>query len=89
VASDAGVPFAGLWLEAPEAVLMARIDRRRHDASDATTDVIRHQLEQPTGTMTWHRIDASTPPAVVLERASGHVRAIAGPNIPRIDTAAS
>jgi hypothetical protein len=25
----------------------------------------------------------------VLERASGHVRAIAGPNIPRIDTAAS
>jgi aminoglycoside phosphotransferase family enzyme/predicted kinase len=89
VANEASVPFTGLWLEAPEAMLVSRIERRRHDASDATADVIRHQLEQPTGVVTWHRLDASTPPPVVLERAGAHVGAIGGANIGGIDAAAS
>jgi predicted kinase len=33
VAAAAGVPFIGLWLEAPEPVLIARTGRRRNDPS--------------------------------------------------------
>ena len=39
-AQAAGVPFLGLWLEAPLPVLEARISGRQHDASDATVDVL-------------------------------------------------
>jgi aminoglycoside phosphotransferase family enzyme/predicted kinase len=40
-ARRAGVPFLGLWLEAPLAALEARIDARKSDASDATAAVLR------------------------------------------------
>jgi aminoglycoside phosphotransferase family enzyme/predicted kinase len=59
VAADAGVPFAGFWLEAPEATLVARVQARRHDASDADASVIGLQREQDTGHIQWTRIDAS------------------------------
>lgn len=55
----AAVPFAGLWLQAPEARLVARVEQRQGDASDADADVVRHQLAQNTGTIGWHRVDAS------------------------------
>src|SRR5690606_6984604 len=44
VASRAGVPFAGLWLEAPPEVLETRIAARTGDASDADVAVLRRQL---------------------------------------------
>jgi hypothetical protein len=59
VARAAGLPFDGLWLEAPPATLAARVESRRADASDADAAVVRRQLEQPTGAITWRRIDAS------------------------------
>src|SRR5262249_32785720 len=40
-AAAAGVGFVGLWLQAPLAVLEARITARQRDASDATVDVLR------------------------------------------------
>jgi uncharacterized protein len=55
----AAVPFVGVWLEAPEARLVARVEQRQRDPSDADADVVRHQLGQNTGTIGWHRIDAS------------------------------
>jgi predicted kinase len=70
VATAAGVPFAGLWLDAPESVLIERADRRRLDPSDADAGVIRSQLAQSTGSITWHRIDASPAADVVLRRAA-------------------
>ena len=49
VAAAASVPFLGLWLDAPEAVLMARAEPRRHDPSDATADVIQSQRARGFG----------------------------------------
>ena len=45
VALDLNVPFGGLWLTAPEEVMVQRVAGRSNDASDATPDVVRRQLE--------------------------------------------
>jgi hypothetical protein len=58
VAEAARVPFAGLWLDAPERVLKDRVTTRKGDASDATADVVARQLDYDLGEMTWHRLDA-------------------------------
>ncbi len=49
VAKDAGVPFVGVWLDAPQDTLIARSSRRRGDASDADADVIRMQSNLEAG----------------------------------------
>jgi predicted kinase len=58
VAEAAGVPFAGIWLEAPPATMDRRLRARRHDASDASTEVLAQQLQQDLGTVEWVRIEA-------------------------------
>jgi aminoglycoside phosphotransferase family enzyme/predicted kinase len=89
VAREASVPFTGIWLDAPERVLIARVEQRRDDASDATADVIRRQREEPVGAVTWHRVDASRPAAVVIECANDHVRGPARAGAPSIAAEAS
>ena len=69
----AGVPFVGLWLEAPEPVLLARTAERRLDASDADAAVIRSQLAQDTGPITWQRLDASRDLEIVVRHARAAV----------------
>jgi predicted kinase len=69
VAAKAGVPFVGLWLDAPAEALAARIASRCGDASDATTAVLQHQLAYDLGTIDWHRIDASGPADAVIDAA--------------------
>jgi uncharacterized protein len=69
VAADAGVSFQGLWLTAPEDVLVRRVSARRGDASDATPDVLRQQLATDPGPSTWPTVDVSGPPEEVAERA--------------------
>jgi predicted kinase len=59
VAAAAQVPFVGVWLEAPESLLIARSEQRRLDASDADAAVIRGQLARNPGAISWHRFDAS------------------------------
>ena len=59
LARDLGVPFHGLWLECPEAVMVARVAARRGDASDATAKVVRRQLGYDLGAVSWHRIEVS------------------------------
>ena len=59
VAARHGVPFAGLWLEAPTAVLEARVAGRRGDVSDAGVAVLRMQLGYDLGEIDWARIDSS------------------------------
>ncbi|MFN7977830.1 MAG: AAA family ATPase [Vicinamibacterales bacterium] len=57
VADDAGVPFVGLWLDAPDDVLLARVTARQHDASDADAAVVRAQpVARPDD---WTVVDAS------------------------------
>lgn len=73
VAAATGTPFCGLWLEAPETVLTARVDARGPDASDADATVVRHQVRQDPGPINWHRIDANSRVDRVLARAAALV----------------
>jgi predicted kinase len=68
-ASDAGVPFQGLWLSAPADVLEHRIAERQTDASDATPEVLRRQLRADPGPIAWSRLDVSGSPDEILDAA--------------------
>ncbi len=59
VAVGAGVPFDGLWLEAPTSLAAGRLERRVNDASDATADVLDLQLRVDAGAMAWAKLDAA------------------------------
>ena len=72
IAGDAGVPFIGLWLDAPAETLAARVAARTGDASDATQDVLDRQLADDPGPMDWVRIDASG----TLEETEAAVRRV-------------
>jgi uncharacterized protein len=74
VASAASVPFMGLWLDAPESVLISRVEGRRNDPSDADAAVIRAQRDRDIGHMQWSRIDASHSPEAVLSNATDRLR---------------
>ena len=74
VAEAASVPFIGLWLEAPESVLVDRTVQRRHDASDADAAVVRMQLAQDAGDIGWNRLDGSLRPPSVLSSATDRIR---------------
>lgn len=74
VAAAVRVPFVGLWLDAPEPILIARSERRGPDASDAGASVIRQQVAQETGPIGWHRLDASPARDAVLRDALALLR---------------
>jgi hypothetical protein len=74
VATAAGVPFVGVWLDAPESVLISRTEQRRGDASDADAAVVRLQRAQDTGPIHWCRIDASASIDSVLATATACLR---------------
>jgi aminoglycoside phosphotransferase family enzyme/predicted kinase len=69
VAEAAGVPFAGIWLDAPPATMDRRLRARRHDASDASPEVLAQQLQLDPGTVEWVRIDARARPEDCLSAA--------------------
>jgi len=68
-ARAAGVPFIGLWLEAPPKLLAERIQARKDDASDATVSVLQRQLTYDLGPMDWIPLDASGDTATCLAAA--------------------
>jgi aminoglycoside phosphotransferase family enzyme/predicted kinase len=74
VARAAGVPFIGVWLEAPESVLIARTGQRRNDPSDADAGVVRMQHARDTGHIGWLRVDASRSAAWVLSSVRDHIQ---------------
>ena len=59
VADAANVTFVGLWLTAPADQLVGRADARTGDASDATGDIVRRQLDHDLGVIDWQVIDAA------------------------------
>jgi aminoglycoside phosphotransferase family enzyme/predicted kinase len=65
ISAELGVPFDGLWLEAPRAVLEARLRGRKGDASDADVVVLEAQLAYQLGEMRWGCVDVSGHPAQV------------------------
>jgi len=63
VAQRAGIAFHGVWLEAPLHLLESRIANRQGDASDATVETLKRQMDRDAGPGSWIRIDASGPVA--------------------------
>ncbi|GLR66789.1 kinase [Acidocella aquatica] len=66
LAARAGVGFCGVWLQAPVAVLEARLAERRGDASDADVLVMRGQAVE--GVVDWLVVDAAAGVEAQVER---------------------
>ena len=77
-AASAGVPFVGIWLDAPESIRAARAEARRFDASDADSRVVREQGAIESGVIRWHRLDGALPADDVERQA----RALVGAHRP-------
>ena len=71
LARDVGVPFHGIWLQADPEILVKRVAARRNDASDATPEVVRGQLQSDPGPFSagWTVVDAGGTLAETLGRA--------------------
>jgi len=69
LAAEAGVPFSGLWLEAPVDELAARAAARARDASDADAAIVRRQADSALGEIAWPRVDAAGGPDETARRA--------------------
>jgi uncharacterized protein len=66
IAREMGAPFTGLWLEAPEEVMICRVEGRRGDASDAGAEIVRQQLTYELGKIDWARVSTVGMPHEVL-----------------------
>ena len=77
-----GVPFLGIWLEAPIDVLRQRVTGRHGDASDATATVVAAQAKEVLGILEWPRLDSSQPLEILKTTALGLVQ---GSDIARPD----
>jgi aminoglycoside phosphotransferase family enzyme/predicted kinase len=69
IAARANAPFTGLWLDAPIEALVARVEARKDDASDATASVVREQVSWDIGRLDWPRLDASRPISELAQQA--------------------
>ena len=74
IAGDGGAEFVGIWLQRPEETLVARVESREADASDASAGGAKAVGFDP-GEIAWARVDASGSADQVLERAAGAGRA--------------
>ncbi|MEJ2410764.1 MAG: AAA family ATPase [Novosphingobium sp.] len=74
-AAQYGVPFTGLWLEAPADTLRTRVCARQNDASDADAAVVDRQLAYALGDLGgWQTVDAGGTPEEVLSAAQERIR---------------
>ncbi len=77
IAAEAGVAFAGLWLEAPRAVLRERVTRREADVSDATPAIVDRQLAYDIGPQGFAVIDAGRPLEQVVRSCLARIGEVA------------
>jgi hypothetical protein len=74
-ARQAGVPFAGFWLDAGAGVLERRVAARKGGPSDAGVAVLRRQLARFSGQSGWRGVDAAAPlpqiVALILSEVAG------------------
>ncbi|MGE5475249.1 MAG: AAA family ATPase [Bacteroidales bacterium] len=66
VARAAGVPFRGLWLFTPPTLAARRIEGRKANVSDATVDVLKHQLDYDLGVIAWPQVQTGGSKAKAL-----------------------
>ncbi len=66
--------FDGLWLEAPPETLIARVQSRRGDASDADAAVVRRQLAFDIGGPDWLHLGADTSPEALARSAAARLQ---------------
>ena len=78
-AAAAGFAFLGVWLDAPEDVLVARVEARRRGPSDADAAVVRAQLSRGLGPIGWHRLQAEAGPQAVAAAAAELLAGALGP----------
>jgi aminoglycoside phosphotransferase family enzyme/predicted kinase len=78
LANEASVPFRGVWLDAQPETLLKRVAGRRGDASDATPEVVRTQLQREQGQFTaeWASVDAGGTLAETVASAQTALRAL-------------
>ncbi len=69
LARECGVPYNGLWVDAPEHVRIHRVETRERNVSDVTTEVARQQSEYQLGPITWSQIDSSGKKNVTIDQA--------------------
>jgi aminoglycoside phosphotransferase family enzyme/predicted kinase len=68
-AEAAGLPFRGLWLEAPPEQLLERVAGRTGDPSDATVAVVREQMARERDPLEWEVLPSEASVDIVAERA--------------------
>lgn len=68
-ARERGLRFDAIWLHAPEDHLISRVVARKGDASDATPDVVRRQLESIVPPADWQHLVTSQDREQTLARA--------------------
>jgi len=59
VAHEAGVPFQGLWVDAPFEVRFERVSKRKKNVSDANGEVAKRQENYDLGEMAWAQVDSA------------------------------
>ena len=74
MAAAVDVPFTGIWLQLAPDKLIQRVAERGADPSDATAEVIRHQISQFRGPVTWTTVPAEGS----IEEVIGRVLALIG-----------
>lgn len=67
LAAECAVPFRSAWMDAPVAVLEARVAGRTGDASDATVAVLHDQVGRMKDAPPWSRVDATAPTAAAAQ----------------------
>lgn len=80
-ARSAGVPLAGLWLDAPAVVLTTRVEGRTGDASDADAAVVQAQAATDPGVIAWPRLNAAVGASEVARVAVAALRTHFGPTM--------
>lgn len=65
IAACVGATLRGVWLEAPERILVDRVAHRRDDPSDATPDVVVQQIARHEAPTDWTTIRADVEAATV------------------------
>ena len=74
LAKEAGVPFVGIWVSAPEDVRINRIQSRKNNVSDVTPKVAERQSKFDLGAVTWSIVDSTGPKEATVLRGFRNFR---------------